>query len=356
MLERIGKSEGVETAAISMTRRIALVADFVSFIRLWLLLMRLRPDVVEFSTPKAGLLGMLAAVISGVPRRVYLLRGLKLESTSGLRQIVLSAVERTAAACAQIVVCVSPSLREKALALGIAPACKLQIFGAGSSKGVDIEHFHPGVSDVRRRFGIPLDAEVVGFVGRFTHDKGIPALVEAFEHVRHVMPQAYLLMVGWFDEADDALDPEMHLRITSHPRIICTGFVEDTAPYYRAMDLLILPTEREGFPNVVLEASATGIPVITTLSTGARDSVVYGETGLLVAGDPESLSEATVKLFRNPNGREHMSAAGRAWVLEHFVDQRLLGLTTSFYKSLCRPGALGVPREEPVMDLAVRLQ
>lgn len=356
MLDRIGESEGVETVGIPMARRMALFADFVSLVRLWFLLMRLRPDVVEFSTPKAGLLGMLAAVLAGVPRRIYILRGLKLESASGVRQRILLAAERMAAVCAQTVVCVSPSLRSKALALGLAPAHKLQMLGSGSSKGVDIEHFHPGASDVCRRFGIPWDAAVVGFVGRFTRDKGIPALVEAFDHILTGMPEAYLLMVGWFDESDDALDPEMHDRITSHPHIICTGFVEDTASYYRAMDLLILPTEREGFPNVVLEASATGIPVITTLSTGARDSVVDGETGILVPGDPESLSEATVKLLRNPNVREQMSAAGRAWVLEHFTDQRLFGLTTSFYKSLLRPGIVCVPREEPAMDLAVRLR
>lgn len=356
MLDRIGKSEGVETAAISMTRRIALVADFVSFIRLWFLLMRLRPDVVEFSTPKAGLLGMLAAVISRVPRRVYLLRGLKLESASGLRQTILSAVERTAAACAQIVICVSPSLREKALALGIAPAGKLQMFGAGSSKGVDIDHFHPGSSEVRTWVGLPSDATVIGFVGRLTRDKGIPVLIEAFDRVLEFIPQSYLLLVGWFDEADDALNSRVRERITRHPRIVCTGYVENTAPYYRAMDLLVLPTQREGFPNAVLEASATGIPVITTRSTGACDSVVDGVTGMLVPGDPGSICDAIVKLVHDPDERASMGSAGRAWVLEHFVDQPLLGLTTSFYKSLLRPSTIGVPREEPAMDLAVRLR
>jgi len=356
MLDRIGQSEGVETVGIPMARRMAPVADFVSLVRLWFLLMRLRPDVVEFSTPKAGLLGMIAAVISRVPRRVYLLRGLKLESASGLRQTILSAVEWTAAACAQIVVCVSPSLREKALDLGLAPAGKLQMLGSGSSKGVDIEHFHPGKSDVHKRFGVPTNANVIGFVGRLTRDKGIPALIEAFDRVLEFMPQSYLLLVGWFDEADDALDSRVRERITRHPRIICTGFVEDTAPYYRAMDLLVLPTQREGFPNAVLEASATGIPVITTPSTGACDSVVDGVTGMLVPGDPESICEAIVKLLRDPDERARMGSAGRAWVLEHFTDQRLFGLTTSFYKSLLRPGTVGVHREEPAMDLAVRLR
>jgi glycosyltransferase involved in cell wall biosynthesis len=172
--------------------------------------------------------------------------------------------------------------------------------------------------------------------------------------MRQVMPRVYLLMVGRFDEADDALDPEIRDRITSHPRIICTGFVEDTAPYYRAMDLLILPTEREGFPNVVLEASATGIPVITTVSTGACDSVVNGVTGITVSGDPGAICETTVNLLRDPEECKRMGSAGRAWVLEHFRDQRILSLTISFYKDLLRPGIVGVRREEPTMDLAVR--
>lgn len=204
MLDHMGKSEGVETVAIPMARRMELVADFVSFVRISFLLMRLRPDVVEFSTPKAGLLGMLAAVLAGVPRRIYFLRGLKLESASGVRRRILLAAERMAAICAQTVVCVSPSLRSKAIALGFAPADKLQMLGSGSSRGVDIEHFHPGSSDVRKRFGIRSDAAVVGFVGRFTRDKGIPALVEAFDNILTEIPWAYLLMVGWFDEADDA--------------------------------------------------------------------------------------------------------------------------------------------------------
>ncbi len=253
-------------------------------------------------------------------------------------------------------VCVSPSLRTKALALGLAPAEKLRVLGAGSSKGVDIEHFCPGKSEVRNRFGVPSDAKVIGFAGRFTRDKGVPALIDAFDLILHEMPKSYLLMVGWFDNSEDALDPETRDRIATNPRIVCTGFAADTAPYYRAMDLLILPTEREGFPNVVLEASATGIPVITTNSTGARDSVVDGVTGIIVSGDPHAICETTVNLLRDPEKCKRMGSAGRAWVLEHFQDQRILSLTTSFYEALLVHSPVGVPREEPAMDLAVRLR
>ncbi len=352
MLDRIGKSEGVETAAIPMARRMALVPDFVSLVRLWFLLIRLRPDVVEFSTPKAGLLGMLAAVLARVPRRIYILRGLKLESSSGLKRRILLGAERLAAACAQGVVCVSPSLRGKALALGLARADKLQVLGSGSSKGVGVRHFQPGRSDVRRRFGLPEDAAVIGFVGRLTNDKGIPALIEAFERVLQTMPQSHLLLVGWFDLSDDKLDSRVRDRITRHPRIVCTGFVDDVAPYYRAMDLLILPTQREGFPNVVLEASATGIPVITTLSTGASDSVVNGDTCLLVPGDPRSISAATLGLLLDPAQRRRMGEAGRARAREQFLDQHIYSLTTAFYKDMLRTGVNQNPRAEIPMDLA----
>ena len=114
-----------------------------------------------------------------------------------------------------------------------------------------------------------------------------------------------MLLVGWFDAAEDALSADLRGRIENHPRIHCTGFVADTAPYYRAMDLMVLPTWREGFPNAVLEAAATGIPVITTIATGSRDSVVPEVTGLLIPpGYPEAISEAVLKLLRDPERRQ----------------------------------------------------
>jgi glycosyltransferase involved in cell wall biosynthesis len=264
-----------------------------------------------------------------------MLRGLKLETTTGLKRRILLATEKLAAACAQVVLCNSKSMRAEALALGVAPAAKLHLLGEGSSNGVDVERFSPGQSDVRDWLGLPREAPVVGFVGRLTRDKGLPELIEAFDKILNAAPDARLLLVGWFDASEDALSAALRERIENHPRIHCTGFVTDTAPYYRAMDLIVLPTWREGFPNVVLEAAATGIPVITTLSTGSRDSVVPEVTGLLIPpGYPEAISEAVLKLLRNPDRCRRMGEAARAWILEHFVDERVLGLAAAFYKSL----------------------
>jgi glycosyltransferase involved in cell wall biosynthesis len=174
LLDHTAASEGVGAVAIPMERGITPIADLVSLCRLCRLLRRLKPDLVEFSTPKAGLLGTVAARLCGVPQRIYMLRGLKLETTTGLKRSVLLAAEKVAAACASVVICNSESLRAEAVALGVAPADKTLLLGEGSSNGVDMERFSPGSSDVRERYGLPPNAPVVGFVGRLTRDKGLP--------------------------------------------------------------------------------------------------------------------------------------------------------------------------------------
>jgi len=348
MVDRLAASEGVESIALHMERGMAPLKDLVSLVRLWVLLRRLRPDLTEFSTPKAGLLGNIAGRLAGVPKRVYMLRGLKLSRSSGFKRLLLLAAERLASACAHVVLCNSASLRAEALALGVAPAAKLRVLGDGSSNGVDVDRFCPGKSAVRALLGLATETPVIGFVGRFTRDKGLPELIEAFAAILAAEPDAHLLLVGWFDRAEDALDPPLRERIESHPRIHCTGFVEDTAPYYRAMDLMVLPTWREGFPNVVLEAAASGIPVITTASTGSRDSVVPEVTGLLIPpGYPEAISRAVLQLLGNPERRRRMGVAARAWVLDHYMTAHVLGLTVSYYKSLLELAQSGDAGNKP---------
>jgi glycosyltransferase involved in cell wall biosynthesis len=342
LLTHTSESEGVAFWPVPMKRGIAPLSDLWAWLALVRLLRRLRPEISDFSTPKAGLLGNLAAWTVGVPQRVYTLRGLKLESSRGWKRKVLLQSERVAAACAHRVLCNSESLRDEAMRLGIAPAEKLVVLGEGSSNGVDTRRFSPGKfspgkfsperSDVRARLGIGADELVIGFVGRLTRDKGVPELMEAFDAVLVKAPSCRLLLVGWFDEAEDALSRSWQRRILNHPQVKYTGFVADTAPYYRAMDLLILPTHREGFPNVVLEAAASGLPVITTESTGSRDAVLSEVTGLLIPPRiPEAITDAALELIRDEAKRKRMGVAARAWVVERFSQERVLGLAVEFY-------------------------
>lgn len=125
--------------------------------------------------------------------------------------------------------------------------------------------------------------------------------------------------MGWFDASEDAINANLRDHIESHPQIHCTGMVDATAPWYRSMDVMVLPTWREGFPNAVLEAQATAVPVIPTIATGSRDSVVPEVTGLLIPpGYPQAIAEAVLDLLRDPERRRRMGAAARAWVQERY--------------------------------------
>jgi len=334
-LTRLALEEGVTACPVAMRRHISPIQDLISLISVCKILRRFRPIITDFSTPKAGLLGNLAAWGMRVPRRIYTLRGLKLEGLQGTKQRLMLWSERIAARCAHEVVCNSESLRSAATALSIAPANKLRLFGDGSSNGVDTVRFSPGTTNVREGWGIPDDDLVLGFVVRLTEDKGIPELLVAFEKILQAEPRARLLLVGWFDRAEDALDLRWRVHIARHPRICHTGFKPETAPYYRAMDVLVLPTHREGFPNVALEAAACGLPVITTECTGARDALVHEVTGLLIPiGSPDAIARAALELLKDQGKRLQFGLAGRAWVLERYTRERVLGMAVAFYREL----------------------
>ena len=332
--------DGIKKYKIPMRRGISLFHDLGAFFRICWVVWRLNPDLVEFSTPKLGLLGSVAAWICRVPLRVYFLRGLRLETLTGFKRQVLRIAECIAAACSDFVFCNSRSLRQRALDFRIAPASKLIILGDGSSNGVDTSRFAPGPTNIRQRFGIPEEAAVIGFVGRLTSDKGLPELMEAFALILRERPDAYLMLVGWFDAAEDAVERSVRERIESHPRVVLTGFVLDTSPHYRAMDMMVLPSWREGFPNAILEASATGVPVVSTFSTGACDAVVPGVTGILVPpGYPRAISAACLELIQDAERRRRMGSSAREWVREHFSKERVLGLTVDFYSHLMSDGS-----------------
>jgi glycosyltransferase involved in cell wall biosynthesis len=334
-LNWITEEEGVTAYPLPMRRGIAPIADLIALLAVYRILAKLKPAITDFSTPKAGLLGNLAAWGLRVPHRIYTLRGLRLEAASGGKRQILLWSERLASWCAHRVLCNSRSLRSMARVLQVAPEQKLCLLGDGSSNGVDLVRFAPGPTSIRLELGLGNCDPVLGFVGRLTNDKGVPELLLAFQQILCRYPNCWLLLVGWFDEAEDRLDPTWRSYIASHPRIHYTGFVTETTPYYRAMDVFVLPTHREGFPNAALEAAACGLPVITTKSTGARDAVLSEVTGLQISpGLPRAIEEAVSELLENPVRRKRMGDAGRAWVTQHYSQERVLNLAVEFYRGL----------------------
>jgi glycosyltransferase involved in cell wall biosynthesis len=349
--EELKKAErdGVRTMEVAMAREIAPWRDLRSLWMLLKLMRKLRPMIVNFSTPKAALLGGIAAWLTDVPCRIYTLRGLRCETTAGMKRRALMATERIACACAHRVICVSESLRQKAIELGVVDANLTVVLGGGSSNGVEVKRFAPTGEaqrrgeEIRSELGIPLDAPVVGFVGRLTKDKGIAELVDAFLALRSEFPELRLLLVGE-PEAGDPLPAQTRKLLESMPGIVRTGFLGDPAGHYQAMDVLALPTYREGFPTVALEASAAGKPVIMARATGAVDAVIDGVTGILVpVGDSHALASALELVIRDRNLAAAFASAGRERVLREFQQETVWDALAEEYLQLLQVKGLTVP-------------
>lgn len=323
-LEPSARREGVTAHGVKMHREIAPLHDLLALARLWLLFLRLRPDLVNVSTPKAGLLAGLAALLAGVRSRVYVLRGLRMETSSGPRRRVLWLAERLACMSATRVVCVSASLRDRAVELGLLARRKAVLIGDGSSNGVDVERFEASPAtlahsaNLRGELGLAPDAKVIGFVGRFTRDKGLAELAAAFPEVLARHPEARLLLVGDFEEGDPVPEETRQL-LEDHDHVVRTGWVPEVAPYVHLCDVVALPTYREGFPNIAVEAGAAGKPVVTTDATGARDAVVHERTGLVVpVRDARALASALDRLLASPELAQEMGQNGHRRAVERF--------------------------------------
>lgn len=340
-MDAFAREHDIETHAIPMSRKIAPAEDLRAVVELAALLRRLNPDIVHAHTPKGGLIGMLGASIARIPRRVYHMRGLLTLTATGARYQLFSWIERLTCALASEVICVSHSLREVAISQRLAPPHKLHVMAGGSGQGVDARtRFDPsGLPEgarerIRARYGIPQDAVVIGFVGRLVGDKGVRELAQAWREVREAHPNTWLLIVGDFEERD-ALPAHARAALEDDPRVALAGWQPDTASFYAAMDLVTLPTYREGFPNVPLEAAAMELPVIATRVPGCVDAVADGITGALVpARDARALARALTKYVEDPALRARQGVAGRARAIDEFAPERIFGEIHDLYMSL----------------------
>jgi glycosyltransferase involved in cell wall biosynthesis len=316
--------QGVACWPIKMRREIAVASDVVSLWRLWRLFRLVRPEIVVAGTPKAGLLGTLAARIAGVPHVEYALLGLRFETAAGIKRWMLMSTEWIACHAADSVRCVSHSVLARIVTLRLAPAARCIVIRNGTSDGVAVDRFTPSAQDrsdveqLRHELMIPHDALVIGFVGRITRDKGIEELYGAFKKLQRSHHELRLLLVGSF-EPGDPVPGWLRERIETDPAVIRTGFVNDTERYYRAMDVMALPTYREGFGTALAEAQSASVPIVTTNATGAIDAIVNGKTGLRVpVRDTDSLTSALGRLLSDPQLRRKMGTAGRIWVEKNF--------------------------------------
>jgi glycosyltransferase involved in cell wall biosynthesis len=304
---------------VPMARTISPLADVRALWTWARLLRKIKPALVLGGTPKAALLGLVAARMTRVPRRAYFLLGLRLEGTSGTLHRVLSTTEWLTSWSSNVILAVSPSLAARYQELHLAAGRPIQVPHHGSTHGVDTHHFCPVPPERSFIHGVGLDPDVPTalFIGRLTADKGPETLIGALDLLEQEGSSLQVLVLGAQNEEDSSAYRRRFETCTTSVRVI--DDVPDVRPYIAAADLLVLPTRREGMPNVVLEAAAMGVPAVTTTATGAVDSVVDGETGILVPpDDPGSLAQAISRLLTDPELRRTMGESARTRAVKLF--------------------------------------
>ncbi len=350
----------VTTHPVTITRSVSPWADLKAIARLRQIIRKHRYDLVHAMTPKGGLVGMLAAAAARTPCRVYSMIGLPAETATGVLRKLLIGSERTACYFSDAVLANGPSLQDLIARLGICSEPKMRVLGDGSCCGINLERFRrtPERADagrlLRERLGIPNEAQVIGYVGRLVYDKGIHVLVEAFEALDDRESPPHLLLLGNFEPHRGRLPEHTLDRIQNHPRIHLREFDWDPVPYYGAMDVITLPTYREGFGIVLLEAGCMELPAVATRATGSIDAVEDGQTGILVdVEDVDGTATALARLLDDPALRRKMGQAARQRVELKFSDDRLLDEHFRLYAALLAKNtdcAFAPPPGEPQGD------
>jgi len=326
---------------LPMKRTISPFNDIRSLCALWCVLRRIRPHIVQTHTPKAGLLGMLAAYSAAVPIRIYTMNGLAIRLQNPFGAIVLSVTERIACALSTEVLCVSRSVRRLAIAYRFCRSRKCSVLGDGGSHGVDLSKFDgrlDGIRDrkrVRREYHISDDAIVIGYVGRMVPGKGINELALAWSLLRDKFPTALMLLCGYC-EPEHPMQGGVLERLRNDPRVRITDKrVLDMPSIYAAIDVVVLPSYCEGLPNVALEAAAMKVPIIATRVPGCVDAIRNNVTGLLVEPkNHKQLVSALEFLIRHPERREAMGRAAREFIAKRFSEIRISTLILTKYREI----------------------
>lgn len=340
LVDRLAAEEGGRVIPIELEREISPFRDIRSLKVLLRILRREKPDVINVGSPKTGFLFACAKFLKPSLPMIFTLRGIRSDTLTGWKRRVVFVTEKFTCRMADKVIVISPSLRDHAARTGMLNPTKSLVFGEGSSNGIDTvgyartDETQALGRQLRSDLSIPSEASVICSVGRITRDKGIEELFKAFEQIGEQDSGVHWILAGPVEEGDP-VDSSILDRMRRHPRIHMLGQVSPIHKVYAASDILVQASHREGFGNVVLQASSMELPVIVARIPGLMDTTVDGLTGRYVTpADVGELATAIGTYIADPELRRKHGQAGRKRAVESFQPVQIWKAQEDLYHSV----------------------
>ncbi|NGX84760.1 glycosyltransferase family 4 protein [Aequorivita sp. KMM 9714] len=343
-LEDVKKNEGIRVRALQMTRSISIFQDLKSLFNLFIFFKKEKPQIVHSHTPKAGTLSMLAAKLAGVPYRLHTIAGLPLLEAKGKKRLLLDIVEKITYACATHIYPNSVGLKDIILKANYTNPKKLKVLANGSSNGINTAYFDPNLyssfdrTELRNKLQIASDDFIFIFVGRLVADKGINELIAAFTNFSKTNDNVKLLLVGPYEEVMDPLYPETISQINTNSAIISVGVQADVRPYFAIADSLVFPSYREGFPNVVMQAGAMGLPSIVTNINGCNEIITHLSNGLIIpVKNIEAIENSMSFMLFEKNKYNLMKGNSREFIVGRYNQHMVWKAILNEYEKILNP-------------------
>lgn len=322
---------------VPISREIAPLKDIISIWKLMVFLRKNKPDILHSSTPKGGLVCAFAGWLCRVPVRIHTFTGQRWAMLTGVKRTLLMVCEWVVGKLSTHLYADSPSQVEYLIQEGIVSQRKISCLGKGGFGGIDVDRFSPNIREagIQEKLGISPEDFVFVFVGRINNDKGINELAFAFSEFLRDAENVKLILVGPFEQHLNPISDENYDFLNKNPNVISVGLVENPEKYLAISDVMVFPSYREGFPTVVLEAAAMEVPTIGTDIVGGKDTIINGETGVLIPShDREALLKEMLWAHTHRDQLRLMGRTARKWVCDNFETKAFSKMQLEEYRRI----------------------